>query len=340
MASKVLTCGLASLLLASSAVSQSNDIGHTDFTNWFPVVEFPDAQTSNVSKWQAEAQKIASDDLWADYQHRCINSQKYPVLGKAAQTDGFVAPARPFDSLFFIGTSGVSAWVVDTGDGLIVFDALWNPDEAERVMVPGLEAFGYSGSDVKALIITHEHIDHYGGAGWLQEQFGMSVYCSSECWDVLATVDGAPPKDKTLSDGDELTIGNTTIKAYSTPGHTPGTLSFLIPLFDRGEPHLAGFYGGGGIPSTAEDKATQIDSFGKFAAIASEAGADVLLSNHQTQDHTLQHLDVLANRECDSTGCSLPNPYVVGTERYVRYLNLMATCVRIEAARINQFLRV
>ncbi|CAH0057539.1 unnamed protein product [Clonostachys solani] len=332
---------LAGFYGVSSVLAQSNEIGSTNFSTWFPITEFPNAQTANLSRWQAEAQKLAGADLWADYQHRCINSaQKYPEIGSAAQLDGFIAPNRPFDSVFFVGSSGVSSWAIDTGDGLILIDALWNPDEAERIIIPGLQTFGYDGSDVKALIITHEHVDHFGGAGWLQETYGIPVYATEECWDILASIDGTPKKEYVLTDGGKLTIGNTTIFTHKTPGHTPGTVSLLIPVYDRGEPHLAGLYGGGGIPSSAEDKATQIESFNKFAGIAQKVGVDVLLSNHQTQDHSLQHFDVLANRQCNGRTCSLPNPYVVGTERYARYLKLMGLCVRVRAARINQNLRI
>lgn len=337
---QVLAWALAALFGTVPLNAQQTEPG-TNFSTWFPITEFPDAQTVNLSHWQAEAQRIAGADLWSHYQHRCINSaQKYPELGSLSQADGFIAPARPFDSLFFVGTSGVSAWVIDTGDGLILIDALWDKEQAERVLVPGLENFGYEGTDVKALIITHEHIDHYGGAKWLQETFDMPVYCSEKCWEGLAEAGDGPTKDQVLEDGQDFTVGNTTLSVFSTPGHTPGTLSFIIPLRDRGEEHLAGLYGGGGIPSGADDKATQIESFQKFAQLAEKRGVDVLISNHQTQDHTLQNLDVLANRLCDEEGCSLPNPYVVGTDVYVRYLKVMEMCVRVKAARENQDLRV
>ncbi|KAH7165265.1 beta-lactamase-like protein, partial [Dactylonectria macrodidyma] len=257
------------------------DTDTTDFSTWFAATEFEDAQISNVSRWQAEAQNLAWPDLWQEYQHRCINSgQRYPEIGAAAQTAGFVAPARPFESLFFVGASGVSSWAIDTGDGLILIDSMDNADEAERVIIPGLQAFGYEGTDVKALIITHEHFDHYGGALWLQQTYNVTVYASEQAWEALADIEGAPVKQKTLVDKDILTVGNTSVDIYATPGHTPGCISLLFPVYEHGQKHLAGLYGGGGIPSNAEDKATQIESFAKFAALVKSRGADVLLSNH------------------------------------------------------------
>lgn len=115
---------LALLGSTTHAQIQARD---TNFSTWFPITYFPNAQITNLSKWQAEVQRVAGMDLWAGYQHRCINSaQKYPEIGSSVQLDGFVAPARPFDSLFFVGTSGVSAWVIDMGEGLILIDSLWD----------------------------------------------------------------------------------------------------------------------------------------------------------------------------------------------------------------------
>ncbi|KAI9172720.1 hypothetical protein HJFPF1_02233 [Paramyrothecium foliicola] len=298
--SKTVVSAVFGLLRAALVSGQTNTPGTTDFSEWFPVTEFPNAQADNLSYWQAEAQRIAGPDLWFEYQWRCIvSSQKYPEIGSSAQQDGFVKPARVFDSVFFIGESSVSAWAIDTGSGLIVIDALWNADEAEKVLIPGLQSFGYEGSDVKALIITHEHLDHFGGALYLQETFGIPVYATEPAWKTLANITGAPVRDMTLADGQVLTVGNTSLTVYSTPGHTPGTLSFFVPVYEHGERHLAGLYGGGGIPSSASDKATQIESFERFASLAEELGADVLLANHQTQDRSLPNLDVLATRQCD-----------------------------------------
>lgn len=332
-----LSSGLIALLWNSPTKAQE-----ADFSEWFPITEFPNAQADNLSYWQGQALRVAGTDLWADYAHRCVNiGQKYPELGSAAQSDGFVAPARPFDSVFFVGASSVSVWAIDTGDGLILIDSMWNAAEAEQIVIPGLQSFGYDGFDIKALIISHEHIDHYGGAAWLQKTYGMPLYASELAWAGMAKQTGdIPTKDRVLRDCDKFTVGNTTLRVYHTPGHSPGCLSFLIPLYDHGEKHIAGFYGGGGVPKTAEDKATQIESFQRFSRIAKKHGADVLLTNHQAQDHSLQHFDALANRKCKGKECSTPNPYVLGTERYVRWLKVMELCVRINAARIDQALSI
>ena len=52
------------------------------------------------------------------------------------------------------------------------------------------------------------------------------------------------------TDGQRLTLGDTTLTLYLTPGHTPGTISTLIPVKDRGMPHVVAEWGGTGFNFT------------------------------------------------------------------------------------------
>ncbi|KAI1867815.1 uncharacterized protein JN550_006956 [Neoarthrinium moseri] len=316
----------------------------SNFTEWFNVTEFPQEQPANVSLYLHQALRVAGPDIYPHFEHRCIRSQVYPELGNLAQADGFVTPIRPFDSLFFVGSAYVSSWAIDTGAGLLLIDTQDNPEEVQKVILPGLEYFGYSGSDIAAVIITHEHADHYGGARYLQDNFGTPIYASEKAWDGMAN-DTIAPKglipptgNLTIEDGESLTIGNTTISFVSTPGHTPGTMSFFFPVYDLGASHLAAIYGGGGVPSKAEAKDEQITSFEKFSNRARELGADVLLAPHQTQDGSLWKFDLLRHRPCGPYNCDEANPFVIGNDAYLRYLKTMEICVRLQAARDGQFL--
>lgn len=99
-------------------------------------------------------------------------------------------------------------------------------------------------------------------------------------------------------------------------------------------PTVAALYGGGGIPSSVADKEDQIRSFDKFGQKAVEYGADVLISNHANQDDSLSNFEIMKKRPADS--CGLENPFVVGVESYVRYLQMNSACVRVQAARLGQ----
>ncbi|KAM0325138.1 hypothetical protein ACHAQA_007677 [Verticillium albo-atrum] len=309
-------------------------VAQAQFQNFFNVTTFPNEQKQNVTKWLAEARTLAGTDIYAYFAHRCILSQVYPELSSAAQNPGFIAPREVFDRFYFIGQSAVSAWAYDTGDGLVVFDALNDAEEAEKILIPNLKTLGFTGSDIKHLIITHEHFDHYGGARWLQDNFQPATYAAAAAWDALATDANGPLKDKTIADGDELTFGKVTMKFYETPGHTPGTLSSIFSVYDNSSKHTAGFYGGVGIPRSATTKDQQVFSLNRFADLGKKAGVDTLIANHQTQDRALYHFDLLEHR-AEGSG----HPFIIGEDAFERYLRVNALCVRVKAARDGQNLQ-
>ena len=83
------------------------------------------------------------------------------------------------------------------------------------------------------MIVSHAHRDHVAGARYLQERFGARVILSEADWNLLETDAGGWPKakrDMMATDGQTLTLGDTTLTFYMTPGHTLGTISTIIPL--------------------------------------------------------------------------------------------------------------
>ncbi|UQC89017.1 uncharacterized protein CLUP02_14545 [Colletotrichum lupini] len=310
-------------------------LARAQFEDFFNITEFPKEQKDNVTKWLNDARTLAGPDLYPYFAHRCILGQVYPELSSATQISGLIAPREVFDRLYYIGQSAVSAWAYNTGDGLVVFDALNNAAEAEGILIPSLETLGFTASDIKHLVITHEHFDHYGGARWLQDNYSFATYASAAAWETLSQIQDGPIKDRTISDGDRLTIGNVTFSFFVTPGHTPGTVSTIFEVFDKGTNHVAGFYGGVGIPSSASAKDQQIMSLNRFADLAKKADVDTLIANHQNQDRALYHFDLLDHRP-DGT----QHPFVIGTDAFDRYLKVNRQCVRVKAARDGQFLQV
>ena len=157
-------------------------------------------------------------------------------------------PVRVFDNLYFVGQTEYSAWAVTTSAGIILIDALWDYSVRDEV-VGGLQKLGLDPRTIKYVVISHAHIDHAGGARYLQDRFGAHVILSAADWELLGRDTGPWPKprrDLTATDGQKLTLGDTTLTLYLTPGHTPGTISTLIPVKDAGQPHLAAEWGGTG----------------------------------------------------------------------------------------------
>lgn len=326
--------GMFMLVSTSSAQLDPN----TPFSEWFNVTEFPAEQKDNVTALLNQAAALSADGtIYPFFESSCIQQQVYPSTFFMAA--GYVEPFAAFDNFYYVGQGAVAAWAYNTTEGVVLIDALDNAAEAEAVIVPGLEAVGLSGSDIKHVIITHEHIDHYGGAKYLQDTFGARIYGSEPFWDAMAALSPnetvAPPvRNETLVDGQDLVVGGVTFHTVLTPGHTLGTLSLTFPVTDTDEDHVVGFMGGTGDPRDATMRDMKVSSIARYADIARERGVDVLLSNHNVADHALYKADLLEHRG-SATGPQgrAANPFVIGTDAYVNYLKTNALCTQVLSAR-------
>ncbi|MBT2305046.1 MBL fold metallo-hydrolase, partial [Variovorax paradoxus] len=146
-------------------------------------------------------------------------------------------PGQAFDNLHFVGADWVSAWAIKTSDGIILIDALNTQAEAAALIEGGMRKLGLDPAQIKYVIVTHGHGDHYGGAPYLAQKYRARVVMSEADWTMIETrlefatpIWGAPPKrDVSVKDGDRITLGDTSVSLYITPGHTMGTIS---PVFD------------------------------------------------------------------------------------------------------------
>jgi metallo-beta-lactamase class B len=234
-------------------------------------------------------------------------------------------PIRVFDNLYWFGQTEYSAWTVTTSAGIIVIDTLFDYSVEDEV-VGGMKKLGLDPAAIKYVLVTHGHGDHSGGAKFLQDHFRPRVFLSAQDWDLLDRSNGTKPaRDMIVTDGQKLTLGDTTLTMYITPGHTAGTVSTLIPVKDGRTPHLVAEWGGtliGGLRS-AEGFQTYIDSAERFRDIAAKAGADVIISNHTNYDGSKAKLPAIGNRKAGD-----PHPYVIGKDGVQRYMTVAVECAK------------
>jgi metallo-beta-lactamase class B len=297
------------------------------------VSPFAEAVPPNLEGHIAAATKAAGLDLWGILE-LCLPGDPG---GAPSSVDNRAPPTKVFDNLYFVGLRSVSSWALTTSQGIILIDTLNNPTEAELVIESGLRQLGLDPTQIKHIVITHGHADHYGGAQHLADKYNAELVMSTADWAFLEGPRAPQPRPdrgpipkrgRSVNDGDKLALGDTTIEFYVTPPHTPGTLSLTIPLKDGTTTHIGTLWGGTGFnfEPTVQNFRTYSASAERFAGIAAEKRAAVPLSNHATFDDALTKMDALKARTADQ-----PHPFVTGPLTVQRFLRVASQCALARA---------
>jgi hydroxyacylglutathione hydrolase len=136
--------------------------------------------------------------------------------------------------MFTVGMVGENCFLArgDGSDRALIVDP---GDEAERILRP-VEELGLT---VEAVLVTHTHFDHIGAVAPVARATGAPVYCPKLEVPVLADIMSYVPwpgfgpfesyqADETVEGGERLELAGFTIDVLSTPGHSPGHVSYSI----------------------------------------------------------------------------------------------------------------
>jgi len=254
--------------------------------------------------------------------------------GKAPPRSTWYAdPAQVFDNLYFVGGKVHSSWALKTREGIILFDTIY-PYNSEELIAGGMKKLGLDPKDIRYLLVSHAHQDHIGGAEMIQSRYKPHVVMSGPDWDLVEKLPNrfkgmAPKRDIVATDGMKITLGESTVTLWFTPGHTDGTTSYTFQVLDRGRPVNVVYSGGTALvyewdqPGwSVKNLQTYIDSQRHLAAKAKETGATVLLSNHSEFDEAWKKNRMLAGR---GDG---PHPYEIGADGVQRYFKVTESCAR------------
>lgn len=147
-------------------------------------------------------------------------------------------PVRLFGNVYQVGTCGITVLLIVSDQGNVLIDGAM--EDAAPAIAANIEALGQPLSSVKWIVTSHEHLDHVGGVAELQRRTGAQVAALAAGHQSLRSGKANPvdPQafglpdfqpiriDRTLADGEVLTLGPLALTVHSTPAHTPGSTSW------------------------------------------------------------------------------------------------------------------
>jgi metallo-beta-lactamase class B len=163
----------------------------------------------------------------------------------AAMLAKWNAPTEPFKmigNVYYVGTDGLASYLITSPQGHILVDTVM--PEATSQIKASIEKLGFKTTDIKYLVNTHAHIDHTGGLAEVKQASGAQMVAGEADKPLLeggyypgAKEDTAlafPPVkvDRTVREGDTITVGDVTLTARETPGHSPGCTSWAFSVKD------------------------------------------------------------------------------------------------------------
>ena len=165
----------------------------------------------------------------------------------AVQPPTWTQPIKPFriaPHLYYVGTKGLSAYLITSQAGAILIDGTLNQNAA--LVEHNIETVGVPLTTVKWLLSDHAHSDHVGALAQIKMDTGARFAASAG--DQAALESGAPrgdtdydqtdfhfppiKVDRVIEDGQSVIVGDAVLTAHLTPGHTPGCTSWSTTVND------------------------------------------------------------------------------------------------------------
>jgi metallo-beta-lactamase class B len=144
-------------------------------------------------------------------------------------------PHRVIDNVYFVGTEALGTFLITTPAGHILVNSDF------ETTVPQIQrsvaALGFKFTDIRILLGSHAHGDHMEADALVKQLTGAQVMAMAE--DVPALKAMMPqgkehPIDRVLHDGEQVSLGGTTLTAYRTPGHTKGCTTWGLKATEAG----------------------------------------------------------------------------------------------------------
>lgn len=292
----------------------------------------------------AEADRLAGDDLllraMRNYHCYYVDPVPAPFRPSVMDTTDFLFGTQILDNVYYLGYLNLAVYAIRTSDGLVLIDGGGSEAHGQQIL-QWMESVGFAPGDLKWIIVTHEHFDHFGGAPLLKEATGARIAASADAPfgdGRMSLPSSLRPLDLAVSERTTLTLGESEIVLLPTPGHTPGTISAFAPVQADGQSHMASFWGGKGMRATPDTLRDMIRSLAVFTAESERLGVNVPLNTHSWGDATISRiidLVLVPHR---------PNPFVLSEDQSRANLEILERCTSayldaVEAGAITAGLR-
>lgn len=232
---------------------------------------------------------------------------------------------RAADDLSYVGSDFVGSWIVSTPEGLILFDAMSSKEDVDAFLLPGMAQLGLDPAKIRYLVVTHGHYDHAGGAAYLLRRYRPELIMSEVDWKLWNAASPAvrhgqeplPRPARFARDGYRLVLGEDRVELFDTPGHTPGTISVLLQVHDRGRSLVLSMWGGNKMPGSLgpDDRTAGLYAYRasmlRFAALSREHGSVGMISTHPLGDGSLEKARFLSKNNAGS-------PWAIGVDHLMR----------------------
>lgn len=162
-----------------------------------------------------------------------------------------IDPFKIIGNVYFVGDKFAGLHLIDTGEGYILLDSGF--PHAKHLYLTSIWKMGIDPRDIQYIFHSHGHTDHIGLTREMVELFGCKTALGIND---LETLQEEPPAevmraeafepDILLKDGDKFSLGNTTIRAVTIPGHSPGCMAYFFDTEAEGQVYHVGVYGGMG----------------------------------------------------------------------------------------------
>ena len=184
---------------------------------------------------------------WVPFVAGCVAcGSSYPLAGQD-MPGSWARPVAPFqiaEDLWYVGTEELASYLFTSPEGHILIDVPL--EETVDLLESNIRALGFDPADVRVVITSQAHDDHVAGVATFVERHGPEVVMSAADAEIAARGGVGPgvtrptyrsfTADRIIGHLDSVRVGDLTLIARLTPGHTPGCTTWQGQTAVDGEP--------------------------------------------------------------------------------------------------------